>query len=72
MQQQPVGAVFAIRNHSSINKTMTENTNTGTQTTYQKPQKEQEFNEVAGFVLSSTLKITDPNTGEVMLHQRAD
>lgn len=29
-------------------------------------------NETAGFYLSGVIRITDPNTGQVLLHKRAD
>lgn len=44
--------------------------NTTTQTPNVAPQKKP--NEQVGFHFSSSLKITDPNTGKVILQKRAD
>lgn len=40
--------------------------------TEQQPQPERKPNEHAGFHFSSALKITDPDTGEVLVQMRAD
>jgi len=36
------------------------------------PAQERKPNEQAGFHFSSSLKITDPNTGQVLVQMRAD
>ena len=36
------------------------------------PENKQRPNEQCGFYFSSTIKITDPKTGEVLVHKRCD
>lgn len=45
-----------------------------TETNHKQPQSqvEKKPNENAGFAFSSSIKITDPNSGEVILQKRAD
>jgi hypothetical protein len=43
-----------------------------TNTDEKKPQKTSRPNEVGGFYFSSHLKITDPETGEVLVQARGD
>lgn len=49
---------------------MNENLNKKEEKPVEKPQKKP--NEIGGFYFSSGVKITDPNTKEVLVHMRGD
>lgn len=48
------------------------NGNTEENTELEQKQPESKPNETGGFCFSSHLKISDPNTGEVLVQQRGD
>ena len=51
---------------------MTEQNNSDSQSLNQQTSQEKKPNEKAGFFFSSFLKITDPNTKQVLVQTRAD
>lgn len=46
--------------------------NKDTENTQSKSEVEKKPNENAGFYFSGSIKITDPNTGEILVQMRAD